>query len=165
MPVQRNAIALERVKVDDEDIVVSSRATVWVNQRALPSGLTALLPLYNDVLQLAKQAKAKLHHRTGIKKRILAIAPVIGHEIGVFNGVYQALKSGWLAKIDKGLFSPACDDPELLQLGELSLSMHRISKYDKPLGQAIKIQRELLDAKRQLTAAINAERQQFRITL
>lgn len=163
--IGKRRIEFDRLIINDDTVLVMSPATVWVNEKNVEFDPQTVLHLYLDVVALAKQADAKVVYKSKMKKTIMALREQAEHDVKDYREHFVALRDGWDLKLEKGVFTPTRNDPELAELTSVAHAMTALRRRDKPMGKMMALQSELAALKQKLLNAIDVQRQHIMIEL
>ena len=146
---QQEPIKLSKVSLTDQQILVMSESscTVWIDERPVGAHLdpAGLLSIYTQVLREAKDKGIKISYGLRLKSKLQSLKEPTPECLKKAQTLYQALKEGWTAKVEKGIYPGYADDAEIDRLSKLKWEYQKLFHLNQPLGQLLNIKSILSD--------------------
>ena len=152
----KELIEMTRVVLDDNELYVSNDHTLFINQRPLSHFLPEtnaanlianLKQAYQDAIRIARENGVKVGYRLRYKREIEALEAVLAPAIEKALALYPQMKTGWEAKLEKGIYVGYVDDTEVDALSALKWEYEALFYHSAPIGKAMDLIRHLNDAK------------------
>ncbi|MCP4262694.1 MAG: hypothetical protein GY774_35095 [Planctomycetes bacterium] len=152
----KELIEMTRVVLDDNEMYVSNDHTLFINQRPLSHFLPEtnaanlianLKQAYQDAIRIARENGVKVGYRLRYKREIEALEAVLAPAIEKALALYPQMKTGWEAKLEKGIYVGYVDDTEVDALSALKWEYEALFYHSAPIGKAMDLIRHLNDAK------------------
>lgn len=146
---QQERIKLSQVSLTDWQILIMSESscTVWIDERPVDPYLNpeGLLFIYAQVLRKAKDKGIKVSYGLRLKSKLQNLEELIPECLKKAQALYQALKEGWIAKVEGGIYPGYADDAEIDRLSKLKWEYQKLFHLNQPLGQLLNIKSILSD--------------------
>lgn len=131
-------IVLSRVEINANTISVSSdeSSTTYFNEPFIAKvDLKDLTKRINALIKNARAKKISVSQKHKTKDLVKELTESYEAAYAKYNELYEQLKAGVQAKVDKGIFAPTSDDVELKGLYDIRNAMMAMNYRSEPISR------------------------------